>query len=153
MAIIRGFGPPAWGWRVPTDVQRMRSEMDRLFEGLTGATSREPGPGVFPLTNVTEDHDNYYVRAELPGIKADELNISVTADGMSISGERKIRARGEDARYHRRERNAGKFSRMLSLPGHIDTEKVEASCSDGVLTVVLPKAAAAKPKQITVKAG
>lgn len=72
---------------------------------------------------------------------------------MSISGERKIRTRGEDARYHRRERNAGKFSRMLSLPGHIDTEKVEASCSDGVLTVVLPKAAAAKPKQITVKAG
>ena len=153
MAIIRGFGLPAWGWRVPTDVHRVRSEMDRLFDHLTSGFSREPGAGVFPLTNVTEDHDNYYVRAELPGVKAEELDISVTGEGISISGERKIPAEGEDAKYHRRERNAGKFSRMLSLPGHIDTDKVEASCTDGVLTVVLPKAAAAKPKQISVKAG
>jgi HSP20 family protein len=131
----------------------MKSEMDRLFDHLAGGTYREPGAGVFPLTNVTEDKDNYYIRAELPGVKADDLDISVTAEGVSISGERKILAEGEDARYHRRERNAGKFSRMLNLPGHIDTQKVEASCSDGILTVVLPKAEAAKPKQITVKAG
>ncbi|MDY6838376.1 MAG: Hsp20/alpha crystallin family protein [Thermodesulfobacteriota bacterium] len=153
MAIIRGFGLPAWGWRVPTDLDRMRKEMDRLFDGLTGATPGMPGAGVFPLTNVTEDSDNYYVRAELPGMKADELDISVTGESLSISGERKILAEGEDAKYHRRERNAGKFSRMLTLPGHINTQKVEASCTDGVLTVVLPKAEAAKPKQITVKAG
>lgn len=153
MAIIRGFGLPGWGWGIPRDVQRMKSEMDRLFDHLSSGLSREPGAGVFPLTNVTEDPDNYYVRAELPGVKAEELDISVTGEGMSISGERKIPAEGEDAKYHRRERNAGKFSRMLSLPGHIDTDKVEASCTDGILTVVLPKAAAAKPKQISVKAG
>ena len=153
MAIIRGFGWPAWGWRVPTDVDRMRREMDRLFDGLTGSLSKEPSAGVFPLTNITEDSNNYYLRAELPGIKAAELDISATGEGLSISGERKIPAAKEDARYHRREREAGKFSRMITLPGHIDTAKVEAKCTDGVLTVVMPKAAAAKPKQITVKAG
>ena len=73
MAIIRGFGWPNWGWRAPTDLDRMRKEMDRLFEGLSGAVSTEPGAGVFPLTNVTEDPDHYYVRAELPGIKGEEL--------------------------------------------------------------------------------
>jgi HSP20 family protein len=131
----------------------MRRDMDRLFQGLTGAVSGEPGAGVFPLANVTEDKNNYYVRAELPGVKAEDLDISVTGENMSISGERKIPVEGEEARYHRRERNAGKFSRMLSLPGHIDTQKVEASCANGILTVVLPKAEAAKPKQISVKAG
>jgi HSP20 family protein len=151
MAIIRGFGWPAWGWQAPSDVDRLRREMDRLFQGMTGAVSREPSAGVFPLTNVTEDSDNYYVRAELPGIKVDELDVSVAGEGLSISGERKIPA-AKDARYHRREREAGKFSRVISLPGHIDTDKVEARCTDGVLTVVLPKAAAAKPKQINVKA-
>ena len=106
---------------------------------------------MFPLTNITEDKDNYYVRAELPGIKADELDISVTADSLSISGERKIPAAKENARYHRREREAGKFSRMVSLPSQVDLEKVEARSTNGVLTVVLPKAEVAKPKQIAVK--
>ena len=152
MAIIRGFGWPTWGWRAPTELDRMRREMDRLFEGLRGGISREPAAGVFPLTNVTEDSNNYYVRAELPGIKAGDLDISVTGDGISISGAREITAEKKNARYHRREREAGKFSRMISLPGHIDTKKVDAHSVDGVLTVVLPKAAAAKPKQITVKA-
>jgi HSP20 family protein len=112
---------------------------------------REPTAGVFPLTNVTEDDHNYYVRAELPGIAAGDIDISVTGDSVSISGERKIPAEKKGTRYHRREREAGKFSRMIGLPGQIDTGKVEASCVDGVLIVVVPKAEAAKPKQITVK--
>jgi len=101
---------------------------------------------------VTEDKDNYYVRAELPGLKAEDLDISVTGDTLSISGERKLPAEDEKAKYHRREREAGRFSRILSLPARTDTKKVEAVCTDGVLTVTLPKAEAAKPKQISVKA-
>jgi HSP20 family protein len=125
--------------------------MERLFEGVPGWPFREPTAGVFPLTNVTEDNHNYYVRAELPGIAAGEIDISVTGEGLSISGERKIGPEKEEAKYHRKEREAGKFSRVINLPGHIDPEKVEASCVDGVLTVILSKAQAAKPKQITVK--
>jgi HSP20 family protein len=126
--------------------------MDWLTEGLTGGLFREPTAGVFPLINVTEDNDNYYVRAELPGLRADELNISVTGDTISISGERKLPVEDKKARYHRREREAGKFSRIVSLPTQVDTGKVQARCADGILTVVLPKAEAAKPKQIAVKA-
>jgi HSP20 family protein len=128
----------------------MRREMDTLFRNL-GDFDREPGPGVFPLTNVTEDDHNYYVRAELPGMAAEDIDISVTGDSVSISGERKIPEEKKGTRYHRREREAGKFSRMIGLPGEIDTKKVEASCVDGLLTIVIPKAAAAKPRQITVK--
>jgi HSP20 family protein len=108
------------------------------------------GAGVYPLINLTEDKDNYYVRAEMPGLKADELSISVTANNLSISGERKIASEGENVRYHRREREAGTFSRILGLPGEVDADKVEANHVNGILTVVIPKAETAKPKQITV---
>jgi HSP20 family protein len=125
--------------------------MDLLTSGLSRGLLSEPAAGVFPLMNVTEGQDNYYVRAELPGFEADDLDISVTGDTLSISGERKLPVEDEKARYHRREREAGRFSRIISLPAQMDTGKVEANCTDGVLTVVLPKAEAAKPKQITVK--
>lgn len=151
MAIFRPLGWPRWQWRGFDELDRMRREMDRLFEGVRGWPFGEPTAGVFPLTNITEDSNNYYVRAELPGITADEIDISVTGEGLSISGERKIGAEKEGAKYHRKEREAGRFSRIISLPGQVDPEKVEASYVDGVLTVVLSKAQAAKPKQITVK--
>jgi HSP20 family protein len=143
---------PTRDWTSPFDeLDRMRRDMDRLTEAFSTGFFREPRAGVFPLMNVTEDKDSYYVRAELPGIKADELDISVTGDTLSISGERKIPAEDAKAQYHRREREAGKFSRMISLPSQVDTGKVEARCTDGILAVVLPKAEAAKPKQISVK--
>ena len=107
--------------------------------------------GVFPLTNVTEDKDNFYVRAELPGIKSDELDIQVTANGISISGERKIPEEGNNVKYHRREREAGKFSRSINLSGDVDVNKVDASLKNGILTVTIPKAEIAKPRQIRYK--
>jgi HSP20 family protein len=129
----------------------MRRQWDLLSGGLSKGLFREAATGVFPLMNATEDKDSYYVRAELPGFKADELDISVTGDTLSISGERKLPAEDEKAQYHRKEREAGKFSRIVSLPAQLDPGKAEARCTDGILTVVLPKAEAAKPKQIAVK--
>ena len=144
---------PTRGWTSAfEELERMRRQMDRLTEGITRGLWREPVAGVFPLMNITEDKDNYFVRAELPGLNANDLEISVTGDTLSISGERKVPVEDEKARYHRREREAGKFSRIVSLPAQIDAAKVEARCTDGVLTVTLPKAEAAKPKQIAVKA-
>ena len=151
MAIFRPLGWPSRHRGGFDELDRLRRSMDRLFEGLAGWPFREAGAGVFPLTNVTEDDDKYYVRAELPGMAADDIDISVTTDSVSISGERKISEEKNGTRYHRREREAGKFSRMISLPGQIDIDKAEATCLDGVLTVIVPKAEAANPKQITVK--
>jgi len=144
---------PTWNWTGPFDeLDRMRRQMDLLSQGLSRGLWQEPAAGVFPLINVTEDKGNYYVRAELPGFKGDDLDISVTGDTLSIAGERKISPENEKATYHRREREAGRFSRIINLPGQLDTGKVEADCKDGILTVTLPKSEAAKPKQIAVKA-
>ena len=106
--------------------------------------------GVFPLLNLTEDKDNYYIRAELPGMKAEDLGIQIADKTLTISGERKIPEEGGKIRYHRRERDAGRFSRAIGLPGEIDNDRIEAQMRDGLLTVIIPKAEVAKPKQITV---
>jgi HSP20 family protein len=124
--------------------------MEQLLESAATPQQREAA-GVLPLINLTEGKDNYYVRAELPGVKGDELDIQVAANNLAISGERKIAAEEEGARYHRREREAGTFSRMIGLPGEVDTDKVDAKLENGILTVVISKAEIAKPKQITVK--
>ncbi len=143
---------PLWDLRSPFDeLERRRRELDRLSENYTGSVFRLPTAGVFPLVNVTEDPDNYYVRAELPGVKTDELDISVTGETLTLSGERKLPEESEKASYHRREREAGSFSRVISLPARLDVDKVKALAEDGVLTVVLPKAESAKPRQIAVK--
>lgn len=144
---------PASGWRDPfEELERMRRQMDLMSTAFFKAPVGETAAGVFPMMNVTEDKDNYYLRAELPGMKADELVISVTGNSVSISGERKIAVEDGKAQYHRREREAGTFNRIVSLPAQIETEKVEARCTDGVLTVTLPRSEAAKPKRIAVKA-
>ena len=151
MIYRRLFNVPTLRFRTPFDeLERIRRRMDRLYEDAAGLR-RGAQAGVFPLTNLSEDKDNYYIRAELPGIKADELDIQVTANNLAISGERKIAVEDEGARYHRREREAGTFSRMIGLPGEVNTDKVEARLENGILTVVVPKAEIAKPKQIAVK--
>lgn len=152
--IMRTFyGTPTWRLRSPfEEIERMRREFARLFDDYATSLSWEPTTGVFPLTNITEDKDHFYVRAELPGIKAKDIEISLTGNTLSLSGERKIATENEKVKYHRRERESGTFRRAIKLPVAIDTDKVTAQCTDGVLTVVLPKAEEAKPKQIPIKA-
>ncbi len=151
MIYRRFFNVPTWRFRSPLEeLYRMRQQMEQLLESAATPPQREAA-GVLPLINLTEGKDNYYVRAELPGVKGDELDIQVTANNLAISGERKIAAEEEGARYHRREREAGTFSRMIGLPDEVDTDKVEAKLENGILTVVISKAEIAKPKQITVK--
>ena len=133
------------------ELNRMKREMERLTEGFSGSFTSSSSAGVFPLMNLTEDNGAYYIRAELPGMKADEIELSVTGDSISISGERKIEVESSEAKYHRRERESGKFNRILNLPAQVDLEKVEAKSAEGVLTITLPKSEAAKPRQITIK--
>ena len=149
MIYRRLFDFPTWRLRSPWDeLHRMRHQLEQMFDE---APYQRASAGVFPLINLTEDKNNYYVRAELPGVRADELDIQASANNIAISGERKIAAEEQSARYHRKEREAGSFSRMIGLPGDIDTDKVDAKLENGILTVVISKAEAAKPKQITVK--
>ena len=150
MIYRRVLGYPNWSMRSPFEqLERMRQQMERLYEDAK-APFQSSHAGVYPLINLSEDSNSYYIRAELPGVKADELDIQVTANNMSISGERKIEAEEEGAKYHRRERDAGRFSRSIGLPGEIDSDKVEAKLDNGILNVVISKAEVAKPKQISV---
>ena len=147
MIYRRFFNIPTLRVRSPWDeLHRMRQHLEHVFDD---APQQRVSAGVFPLTNLTEDKNNYYVRAELPGVKGDELDIQVTGNNLAISGERKIAAE-EEARYHRREREAGTFSRMIGLPGEVDTDKIGANLENGILTIVVSKAEIAKPKQISV---
>ncbi len=151
MIFRRPYYSPFWEIRNAfEEFERTRQQMNELFGEVERRPLRSFDAGVFPLINLTEDRDNYYVRAEMPGVKADELDIQATVNSLSISGERKIPSEGENVKYHRREREAGTFSRIVSLPGEVDMDKVEASHENGILTVMTPKAEAAKPKQIRV---
>jgi HSP20 family protein len=145
------FNWPTWGVRSTfEDLERLRRRIERVFDEAGHRSRPTVSAGVFPLVNVTEDKDNYFVRAELPGMTSEDLDIQVTAKNLTISGERSIAGEEEGAKYHRRERDAGKFSRILSLPSDIDTEKVDAKLTDGILTITVPKAEKSKPRQIAV---
>ncbi len=139
-----------WGTQFD-EIDRMRRGLDNLLNNLRGLPYRAAGPGVFPLVNLTENADNYYLRAELPGVTADDLDIQTAHNNVTITGERKLPEEDKNARFHRREREAGKFSRAIRLPGEIDSNKIEAALRDGVLTVTIPKAEPAKPRQIKIK--
>ena len=146
------YGVPTWRVRSPFDeLSRMRDQMDRFMDAFDGRREGRLAAGVFPAINLSEDSNSYYIRAELPGIKADELDIQVTANNLSLSGERKISEEGTGVKYHRREREGGSFSRVIALPGDIDADRVKADLSNGVLTVKIAKAEAAKPRQIEIR--
>ena len=132
------------------DADQLRSDMLRALGALSGETARNLSAGVFPPVNVTQDNDRFYVRAELPGIDPKDLSISAVRNRLSISGAREIAKEQERVSYHRKERAEGSFDRSVTLPSEVDAERVEARYADGILTVTLPKAEAAKPRQIKV---
>ena len=152
MITRRFFDWPAFGWRSHFDeLERMRRQLDRIVRDNDISTFRGPGRGVFPLVNLTEDKNNYYLRAELPGIKSDDLEINATDNNISINGERRLPEENGNARFHRRERDSGRFSRAITLPGKVDNDKISANMKDGMLTITIPKAESAKPRQIQIQ--
>ena len=133
------------------DFDQVRREMFRLLNSVGGTAFDESGSGVFPPLNVTQDDNNFYVRAEVPGIKPSELSISALRNRVSLSGKREIPAERDRVSYHRKERGEGSFSRTITLPTPVDTERVDARYADGILTLTLPKSEEAKPRQIAVR--
>lgn len=133
------------------EVERLKREVNRLFgDFMSGGVPSMVSSGVFPALNVNEDSEKYYVEAELPGIKPEDLEVSVEGKTLTLRGERKSDA-VENASYHRRERRWGRFQKALTLPLDLNAESVTAEFKDGVLKLVLPKAEKAKPKKIAVK--
>lgn len=129
----------------------MRRDMNRLFENSPYLPRGRAAH--FPAVNVwANEQEGVIVTAELPGVSPDNLDISVTADTLNINGSRSPENLPEEAQYHRRERYCAEFSRSVQLPYSVDTSKVEASAENGTLRIILPRAEAEKPRQITVMA-
>lgn len=125
---LLGWRRPLTWWRVPTEEV-----------------------GWVPAVEVYEKADKFIVRAELPGMKREEFDVSVVGDTLTISGERKAESEVKDEDYYRCELCYGKFSRSIGLPAAVDPAKVEANCENGILEITLPKVEAAKPKKVEVK--
>ena len=133
------------------EMERLQRRMGRLFEESFGPGMPVWRAGVYPLVNISEDHDHVYVRAELPGINPQELEITVHEGNLILRGERKIPTEEKNINYHRRERESGYFRRVLSLPAPVNPDKVEASYKDGILIVKLAKPEEIKPRVIKVQ--
>ena len=141
--------------RINYPVVRFRDGIDRLMDNfLENAPSEFPfgvwGHRTFPALNVWEEGDKLLAEAEVPGLKMDDLEVTVQGDELTIKGERQADEE-EDVTYHRRERGLGRFSRVIRLPVEVNADKVQATLRDGVLTITLPKAEAVLPRKIEVK--
>ncbi|HMJ88695.1 MAG TPA: Hsp20/alpha crystallin family protein [Candidatus Acidoferrum sp.] len=154
MALIRFQKPESPAWSPFRHLSVLRDEIDRLFESplnsLTSDSQQFLG-GWLPSIDLYEDRDHLTLKAELPGMKKEDIDIALHGDVLTLSGERKEEEKVEDAQSFRSERFLGKFQRTLTLPMAVAADKVHASYKDGILTVTLPKSEEAKPKQIDVK--
>lgn len=138
-----------------TDIVSLRDAMDRLFEESyirpNGWTGLAAGHLAVPV-DLWETKDAYHLRADVPGVTSDQLEINATSDTISIAGEVKGQADVTNDGWIRQERRVGKFQRAFTLPMAIDPTKVDATFENGVLQLVLPKAENVKPRTIKVNA-
>ena len=132
-------------------ILQLQRELDRFLGRSAASEAPASGAGLFPPVNLFADASGVVLRAEVPGVEPNSIDISIQRNALQISGERPIKARDKGS-YHRRERRFGKFSRSLQLPEDLETEKAAADCRDGVLTVRIPRREEAKPRQIRINA-
>ena len=135
----------------------LQREMNRVFDSVFGRHFRPVGRlrsgYVYPPTNVRETDDAYTVACEVPGLEMADLEVYVTGDQLTVSGTRTNTIPEEGVTLHRHERDTGRFSRAVTLPGPLDSARTEATLADGVLTVRIPKTEEAKPKRVEVHLG
>jgi len=131
---------------------RLHSEMDDLFDGFFRGLDRPfAGYKAWPAIDVAEEEDAIVVKAEVPGCKAEDIDISVYGNTLTISGEKKLSEEKKGKGYYHVESTYGNFRRELTLPTDVDQDKINAECKDGVLSITLPKAAKAKTIKVKVK--
>lgn len=149
---------PRWGmtpWRPSRELEDVERRFDEIFgrPTLPSLWWRFPEEtGWIPALDVFEKDNKLVVKAEIPGMKEEDIDVSVVGDTLTIKGERKSETEVKDEDYYRCERSYGSFFRSIPLPSAVDANKIEANYEDGVLEVTLPKTAAAKRKKVKVAA-
>ncbi len=140
-------------WRPARELSTLRREMDRLFEdffGDKGGFLPEAGKWV-PAVDVSETHDNILVKAEIPGMESEDIDVKLNGDILTIEGEKREDKEEKEENYHLIERRRGSFARSIRIPVPVDADKITAKYEKGVLTVTLPKKEESKAKQIKVQ--
>jgi len=140
-------------WRPFGGLSSFRNEMDRLWNRFSGETpfARTFNEMWSPSVDISETKDDFVIKAELPGLEAKDVNVSISGDILTIKGEKKAEEEEKDEHYHRVERYSGSFQRVFQLPSGVKADKIEANFDKGVLKVTLPKVEEAKKKEIEVK--
>jgi HSP20 family protein len=155
MSIVR-WNPAHELATFPTDVMNMQREINRMFDKFFhGGTVDDGSFGTSlwtPAVDVAEHDDAYQVKVEIPGVSKDDVKITMQDNILTIRGEKKQEKESKRSNSHRVERSYGSFQRSFTLPTSVKHDKIEASYRDGILTIAVPKAEEAKPKQIEVKA-
>ncbi|TKJ30884.1 MAG: hypothetical protein CEE40_03325 [Chloroflexi bacterium B3_Chlor] len=141
-------------WEPFRDFMTLREAMDRLFqESFVGPGRREwlaPAEGTLPV-DMYQTEDSVVVKSAVPGVKPDDIDITISGNTLSISGETNEEEEVTEENYIRRERRHGSFSRSVVLPEGVDPDKAEATFDDGILTLTIPKVPEAKPEVIKIK--
>ena len=140
-------------WEQMDGVNRIQARINELFEDTSGRTRAQqsaPAGAWCPAVDILESKDSYLIRAELPGMRNEDLKTEVNDAILTVSGERKFDEPADGVEYHRVERVAGKFSRSFYLPQTVKHDDIKATYRDGILEVQVPKADEAKPRQIAI---
>ena len=139
-------------WDPFREMSTMREDMERLFDSMLGRYPREREQALWaPAVDVEETNDAMIIRAELPGMKREDIKVRVAEDTVTISGERKYETEQKDRTFHRVDRAYGSFQRTIVLPVSVQGDKAAASYKSGVLELVMPKAERVKAREITVE--
>ncbi len=143
---------PVVRWRPMREMNSLQREMNRMFDSFFADTDENAMESTwYPSVDIRETGENIDVFAELPGMKKEDIKLSVRDNVLHLSGEKKRTEEEKDSNFHRVERIYGTFSRSFTLPARVDMNKVNAVFKDGVLHLTLPKAEEEKPRQIEIK--
>jgi len=130
--------------------EMLQGELERMVDSAFGPIGRTGG--LYPPVNVFDHGDAYVVKAEVPGVDPDKIEINVEDDTITLRGRRAFAEPAASAAYHRRERGQGEFRRMIRLPGRVAADEAKAQTRNGVLTVTIPKAKEARPRRVQIEA-
>lgn len=136
------------------DMFNVRKRINHIFDDFFYPTLKsDEGLSMWnwkPVVDIYDNDDNIVIKAELPGVNKEDINIDVKDRFLTLQGERSVENEIKEDKYHRKERAYGRFERVFTLPAEVDSEKIEADYKDGVLTINIPKPEKEKPRQITV---
>ncbi|MFB2898637.1 Hsp20/alpha crystallin family protein [Aerosakkonemataceae cyanobacterium BLCC-F50] len=127
-------------WQPFSEMESLRRQMDRMFDELLEINQQPGNTNWTPAIELKDEQNQLILRAEIPGVEAKDLNIEVTREAVSISGEHHSEKRTEDKGVYHSELRYGKFQRLVQLPVHVENEQVKAEFKNGILTLTLPKA-------------